>query len=706
MTSLEEETLMIIKSLLFIRKGEIMNKKQALTMSALAALFLVACGEASSLPSSQPTSTTPTSSATPTSTPPSSITIDPNEKWGIINGDFEDESDDFAFQSAGWNAFIGDPTVDGIVATATYKTEGTNQYGALSTTSIGEQTQWWHAQLRQNGVYVYAGASYVLSFKVRAAAARTIRVTLKDGGLTERPINEVPIAIGTTWETKTINFSPTSDGVNAELQFGIGPDSFLPADLVGFARSFAEVHLDDVKIEIGEALPNQAPSISGGDLLVKLGDLLLVRSGLVVRDDYDKNLSITDVTSLDITQGTKLNPTNPVPGIYTFLYTVKDSEGLVGTHQRQIIVTDPNQLINNTQFNQFNASGMPVGWSKFSEDNRGGQSISAGVRPHLLPESLLGNLGNGNFEQAEDFTDSFNWATFLGTPAADGITAAFTRVEEANNSYMKFETTSVTDDTNFWHAQLQARNVRIPKGNFTLEFRARAAAARTIRVALAGGGIVAQGRAIDEVPVLLTNTWATYRLDFTATAHAYGSQLQFFFGPDSFLPEPLISHARKTDTVFLDDVTFRYEDVQSPVATMIPTMAIDLWRIGDDGMPWENQIKYNIPFFAGNYKLNFKASADAARPVMLVAEGDGGVGQPRFGAVPQLTTTVQSFTYDISFEKDATNASYFLAFFMGSYTNYGDFKDWWPNIANTTLSSANNVLTTVYLFDFTLTKVN
>jgi hypothetical protein len=43
---------------------------------------------------------------------------------------------------------------------------------------------------------------------------------------------------------------------------------------------------------------------------------------------------------------------------------------------------------------------------------------------------------------------------------------------------------------------------------------------------------------------------------------------------------------------------------------------------------------------------------------------------------------------------------------MGSYKNYADFKDWWPNIANTALSSADNVVTTVYLFDFTLTKVN
>lgn len=687
-----------------------MNKKQALTMSALAALFLVACGEASSLPSSQSSSITPSSvtpsSTAPSSTAPSSSTVDQNETWGIINGNFEDDSDDFAFQTSGWNAFIGDPTIDGIVATATYKTEDINQYGAFTTTSIGTSTQWWHGQLRQNGVYVYAGASYVLSFRVRAAAARTMRVTLKDGGLTNRPINEFPVAIGTTWETKTINFSSASDGVNSELQFGIGPDSFLPADLIGFARSFAEVHLDDVKIELGEPLPNQAPSISGGDLLVKLGDLLLVRSGLVVRDDFDKNLSITDVTSLDITQGTKLNPTSPVPGIYTFLYTVKDSEGLVGTHQRQIIVTDPNQLINNTQFNQFNANGMPAGWSKFSEDNRGGQSISAGVRPHLLPESLLGNLGNNNFQQVEDFTDSFNWATFLGTTAADGITAAFSRVTEAENSYMKFETTSVTSITEFYHAQLQARNVRIPQGNFTLEFKARAAAPRTIRIALAGGGIVAQGRAIDEVPVLLTNTWATYEIDFTATAHSYGSQLQFFFGPDSNLNGDLLTYARRTDTVFLDDVTFRYEDGHSPVATMIPTMAIDVWRIGDDGMPWENQIKYNIPFSAGNYKLSFKASANAARPVMLVAEGDGGVNQPRFGAVPQLTPAAQTFTYDITFEQNATNASYFLAFFMGSYTKYADFKDWWPNIANTTLSATDNVLTTVYLFDFTLTKVN
>ena len=680
-----------------------MNKKQALTMSTLAALFLVACGEASSLPSSQPSSTTP--SSTPSSVTPSSSTVDPNEKWGIINGDFEDESDDFAFNSAGWNAFIGGE-VDGIVASTSYKTEGSNQYGALTTDSIGEPTQWWHAQLRQNGVYVYASASYVLSFKVRAAAARTIRVTLKDGGLSARPINEVAVAIGTTWETKNINFSPASDGVNAELQFGIGPDSFLPSDLVGFARNFAEVHLDDVKIELGEPLPNQAPSISGGDLLVKLGDLLLVKSGLVVRDDYDKNLTLIDVTALDITQGPKLNAANPVAGIYTFLYTVKDSEGLVGTHQRQIIVTDPNQLINNTQFNQFNASGIPSGWTKWNEDNNGGLAISAAVRPIILPTTLLGNLGNGTFEQTEDFSDTFNWATFQGDPVVDGITGSFTRVEAMGNHYMKYDNETISADTQFWHAQLQARNVRLPKGDFTLSFKARAAAARTIRVALAGGGIVAEGRAINETPVLLSTLWSTYTIDFTATAHSYGSQLQFFFGPDSFLPEGLVSHARKTDDVFLDDITFLYRDANSPVATMIPTMAIDLLRIGADGMPWENQLKYNIPFLAGNYKLNFKAYANAARPVMLVAEGDGGVGQPRFGAVPQLTTTPQAFTYDITFTADATNAGYFLGFFMGSYKNYADFKGWWPNIENTTLSVTDNVVTTVYLFDFMLTKVN
>ena len=680
-----------------------MNKKQALTMSALAALFLVACGEASSLPSSQPTSTTP--SSTPSSATSSSNTVDPNEKWGIINGDFEDESDDYAFQSAGWNAFIGGE-VDAIVAAASYKTEGSNQYGALTTTSIGEPTQWWHAQLRQNGVYVYAGASYVLSFKVRAAAARTMRVTIKDGGLSARAIDEVTVAIGTTWETKTINFSPASDGVNSELQFGIGPDSFLPADLVGFARSFAEVHLDDVKIELGEPLPNQAPSISGGDLLVKLGDLLLVKSCLVVRDDYDKNLSITNVTALDITQGTKLNAANPVAGIYNFLYTAEDSEGLVGTHQRQIIVTDPNQLINNTQFNQFNPSGIPTGWTKFSDDNNGGQAISAAVRPVVLPTTLLGNLGNGTFEDVEDFSDTFNWATYLGDPVADGITAAFTQVEEIDNTYMSFVTESITADSQFWHAQLQARNVRLPKGDFTLSFKARASDARTIRVALAGGGIVAEGRAINELPVLLTNTWETYEIDFAATAHSYGSQLQFFFGPDSFLPDELTSHARKTDSVFLDDITFLYQDENSPVATMIPTMAIDVLIIGADGMPWDNQLKYNIPFFAGNYKLNFKAYADDARPVMLVAEGDGGVDQPRFGAVPQLTSTAQAFTYDMTFAADATNASHFLAFFIGSYKNYADFNGWWPNIANTTLSETDNVITTVYLFDFMLTKVN
>lgn len=680
-----------------------MNKKSLYAVSTLMALMLVACGETSSVPaSSTPTSTVPSSSTTPTSVAPSS-SVDSDENWGIVNGDFEDNTDDFAFQSAGWNAFIGGE-VDQIVAEATYKTEGDNQYGALTMTSIGDATQWWHAQLRQNGVYVYASASYVLSFKVRAAEARTIRVTLKDGGLATRPINELAVQIGTTWETKTINFSPTADGVNSELQFGIGPDSFLPNDLVGFARNYAEVHLDDVKIELGEPLPNQAPNISGGDLLAKAGEPLLVKSGLAVRDDYDTNLALAGVQAYDITQGPKLNPLNPAAGFYTFLYSIADSEGLVGTHTRQIIVTDENQLLSNTQFTQWGANGMPAGWTKWNEDNNGGQRVTAGVMPHLLPESLLGNVGNGNFEEAENFTDSYNWATYLGDRDVDGILGTFSQIEEPSNSYMKFVTGMISSDTQFWHAQLQARNVRIPKGNFTLEFKARAAAPRTIRVALAGGGIVSEGRAINEVPVLLTNTWATYEIDFTATAHSFGSQLQFFFGPDSFLPEALLSHARKTDTVFLDDVIFRYENVASPIATMVPTLAVDLWRIVDSGMPWENQIKYEkLPFYQGDYRLNFKAYADAARPVILAMEGNGGVAQPNFYRTVELTTQAQQFSYDIEFIANSTNASKNLQFFMGSLADFATFGGWWEG--TTATDASDNVETMIYFFDFSLVKV-
>jgi len=623
-----------------------------------------------------------------------------------VNGDFEDESDDFAFQSAGWNAFIGNDTNDAIVAAASYKTEGSNQYGAMTITSIGEPTQWWHAQLRQNGVYLYANGSYILSFKVRAAAARTIRVQIHQGGLTSKPtsLNEVAIAVGTTWETKTINFIAPSDAVNAELQFGLGPDSLLPNDLIGFARSFAEVHLDDVNIDIGEPLPNQAPTISGGDLVGKAGELLLVKSGLTVRDDYDRNLALANVDAFDVTNGPKLNAASPAPGFYTFMYVVKDSEGLVGTHTRSIIVTNPDQLLNNTQFSQWGNAGMPAGWTKWNEDNNGGQRVTAGVMPHVLPESLLGNVGNGNFEEAENFSDSYNWATYLGDRDADGIRATFSQVEESSNSYMKFVTGMISSDTQFWHAQLQARNVRIPKGNFTLEFKARAAAPRTIRVALAGGGIVAEGRAINEVPVLLTNTWATYEIDFTATAHSYGSQLQFFFGPDSFLPENLLSHARKTDTVFLDDVTFRYENVASPIATMVPTLAVDLWRIVDSGMPWENQVKYEkLPFYQGDYRLNFKAYADAARPIILAMEGDGGVVQPNLYRTVELTTTPQAFGYDIEFIADSVNNSKNIQFFMGSFNDFATFGSWWPGLDP--VSAADNIETMVYLFDFSLDKV-
>ncbi len=678
-----------------------MNKKHLLVLSSLTALFLVACGEASSsslTPSSSSSSTTSSSSSVSSST-----SIDSDETWGIINGDFEDASDDFAFQSAGWNTFIGGE-VDGIVASASYETEGENQYGAINIESVTEATQWWHAQIRQNGVYVYASGSYVLSFKVRASAARTIRVQLQGGGLTSKPtsLNEAAIAVGTSWETKTINFTAPSDAVNAELQFGIGPDSFLPSDLVGFARSFAEVHLDDVKIEIGEPLPNQAPTISGGDVVGQAGELLLVKSGLTVRDDYDTNLALADVTAIDVTNGTKLNAASPAAGFYTFMYVLTDSEGLVGTHTRNIIITNPDQLLNNTQFTQWGTSGMPAGWTKWNEDNNGGQRVTAGVMPHLLPESLLGNVVNGDFSDGtENFLTSAGWKTFIADEEIDGIAATMGITDGVG----VFTTTASTSATHFWHGQIRQENIRLPQGDFTLEFRAKTSEARTIRVALAGGGIVATGRAIDEVPVVLTTEWDTYEIEFTAQNHSYGALLQFFTGPDQFLPAELAAlYASETGTVYLDDVVIRYEDAQSPVATMVPTLAVDLWRIVDSGNPWENQIKYEkLPFYEGDYTLNFKAYADEARPIILAMEGNGGVAQPNLYRTVELTTTPQAFSYDIEFIADSVNTSKNMQFFMGSFSNFAEFGSWWSGLDP--VGVEDNIETMVYLFDFSLDKV-
>jgi hypothetical protein len=695
-----------------------MNKKLLMTMSTLSAMFLVACAEPSLSVTSTPTSTvTSTPTSTPSSTPSSSEPAT-TETWGIVNGDFEDATDDFAFESAGWNAFISPAAADGITATASYKKEGTNQYGAMTITAINAETRWWHAQLRQNGVFLYQNGNYILSFKVRAAAARTIRVQIQGGGLTAKPttLNEVPVLVGTDWQTKTINFVAPSDATNAELQFGLGPDTFLPNDLVGYASKYDEVHLDDVKIELGEPLPNQAPSITGGDLLGKKGEAVLIKGGLTVRDDYDKNLSLQSVDAIDMTNGPKLNPANPAAGIYTFLYTVKDSEGLVGSHTRQIIITDPNQLINNADLSQWGPNGMPLGWSKWNEDNNGGQRVTAGVTPHLLPESLLGNLRNGNFSQAEAFTGGAGWSTFIS--AGDGMNATVTRVNEE----AVLTTTSVTDASQFWHGQLiHGGNIRLPKGNFKLSFKAKATAARTIRVALEGDNIKTVDnvsvRAINELPVVLTTTMDTYTIDFTTTKHVYGSTLRFFFGPDSNLPTELAVHARKTATVTLDDITFKYENSNSPVATFVNSLSVDIWRIVSGGFPWENQIKYEkLPFYTGTYRLSFKGYAGAARAVMFAMEGNGGVADPNRFNVFEFTTTPQAFTYDITFANDSTNASKFLGFFMGSYARFGTgynqggdtwFNDWITNsgIAVNSIDATDDVATMLYFFDFSLVKV-
>ncbi len=365
-------------------------------------------------------------------------------------------------------------------------------------------------------------------------------------------------------------------------------------------------------------------------------------------------------------------------------------------------MTDENQLLSNTQFTQWGANGMPAGWTKWNEDNNGGQRVTAGVMPHLLPESLLGNVVNGDFSDAtENFTNTYGWNTFIADQEIDGIAATM----GITNGEGVFTTTASTSATHFWHGQIRQENIRLPKGNFTLQFRAKTSEARTIRVALAGGNIKNEGRAINEVPVVLSTSWETYELDFTADNHAYGALLQFFTGPDQFLPEDLAPlYASKTGTVYLDDVKFLYEDANSPVATMIPTMAVDLWRIVDSGMPWENQIKYEkLPFYQGDYRLNFKAYADAARPVILAMEGNGGVAQPNFYRTVELTTEAQQFSYDIEYIANSTNASKNLQFFMGSLADFATFGAWWEGTTET--DASDNVETMIYFFDFSLVKV-
>jgi hypothetical protein len=205
--------------------------------------------------------------------------------------------------------------------------------------------------------------------------------------------------------------------------------------------------------------------------------------------------------------------------------------------------------------------------------------------------------------------------------------------------------------------------------------------------------------------VVLTTEWDTYTLEFTAQNHAYGALLQFFTGPDQLLPSELAAlYANKTGTVYLDDVVIRYEDAQSPVATMVPTLAVDLWRIADAGNPWENQVKYEkLPFYEGDYTLNFKAYADEARPIILAMEGNGGVDQPNLYRTVELTTTPQAFSYDIEFIADSVNSSKNIQFFMGSFSNFETFNEWWPGLDP--VGVEDNIETMVYLFDFSLDKV-
>ncbi|VEU81209.1 DUF5011 domain-containing protein [Haploplasma axanthum] len=385
---------------------------------------------------------------------------------GLVNGDFADGL-------TGWTQWFD--------TSKAYEVNFATEEGkaVIDITVDPTDAQWWGVQLSYKSLSLKAFESYKLIFTVSSENERYMNYQIQGGGV-DKPFGEKNlITLGTEPQVIEREFFVKKDAEGAELQFAFG--NFTKAaynntinEEIGAVSG--KIYVSNVQIVKGPELENQAPTLTASNVLLKEGtEEFLIKQGVTVSDDRD-TLTLNDVVVNDITEGTKF-ALPAVKGVYTFEYTVTDSEGLETKVTRKVTVASPFEV---PGFTTVGENGIPLDWELWHETSRGGLTATT-----------------------ED-----------GTVKID-----ITKIGDGENL------------GNIWENQFKYTKLAAFAGTYKLTFEARADVARPVRVAMEGNGGVGLTNLAQSFD--LTTEWVTYTLELgevVTDATVANRSLQFWFG--------------------------------------------------------------------------------------------------------------------------------------------------------------------------------
>ncbi len=548
---------------------------------------------------------------------------------GLVNGNFADGLN-------GWTTWVNE-TQD--VEAEIDVVDGEAVIDVIAQ-SIVKDNNWWDIQLKQ-GITFDKLESLKLVFTARAENPRKMMVVVEGGGMPEKAIHDHLVDLTTEDQTFEIEFFSKTNAVDASLMFALGTLHKEPGVPEADHVVLGKVYISNVHIVEGPVLENQAPTITASNVLLRVGhEGFLIKQGVVVDDDRD-TLTLEDVTATDITDGDKL--TSPAKkGVYTIQYSVTDSGGLTTTITRLVVVANPFEV---PGFAEVGDDGVPLGWSVWFEDTRGGLEVSA---------------------------------------ENEVVTIDITKI-------------GLPDDLgNVWENKFILGGLAPFEGTYTLSFKAKADLARPLVYAMEGDGGVGIA-AVKEI-VDLTDEWQlfTYTFEIAKDGIYDNRRLEFWFGnmadeegysaADNVLTKVYIKEVMIGDLTLAPDLggvvngdfsngligwTTWANDTQGVAAdfSVVDGEAIvDVTEqaMGAENNWWDIQIKQTkINFDAyQSLKLVFTARAENARKMMVVIQGGGMPEKAIHDHLVDLTTEDQTFEIEFYSKTDAINAE--LMFALGT----------------------------------------
>jgi hypothetical protein len=428
---------------------------------------------------------------------------------------------------------------------------------------------------------VTAGMTYVISFRAKADAPRSVRLALEQGAGGTRHIDAL-FDLTTEWQTFTTIYQAQHTYTNGKLAL------FLGVTEQGVPNT--SFYFDYVTVATQQ--DTQGPVVRGAvDVKVVKDATFDPWEGLVIRDNVEGNIPLLINDPVNAGQqiqnpfiAVSHNVDTAVVGNYTATYTLKDSRGNMTTHIRSVEVVDA-VLYNSIQL--------------FNTDFATARVASADTRPSGAGSAL---------------TNDWTWHGNVLTGYTIGIIDGEAVID-------------ITDPAGHavWTPHLYMLN-RVYEGNtvYEITWKARAENARTMALRIEAG----VGTLRKEQIVNLTTEMQTFTARFVMTdLGRTDMKLAFTFGSGSLV----------TGKIYMDDVNVRVVAAPKDVPAAATLALINT-------LPTESVVQNSAyahaKVIAGIRVYNHLDPN--LRPANVVVTGDGISGTP--GAYTFSTATPGDYT--------------------------------------------------------------